>query len=290
MDEDAHGSIPSFDQRDDLFRGRLHVRSGDEGQSRFLQDSSCPRSTFVPSSRTTIGILSPISRAALTMPPATMSQRTMPPKMLIRAALTSLSETRILKALVTACFGDAAADVQEVGRRAARVLDDVHGGHGQPGAVDHAADVAVELDVVEVRLRRLDLEGRFFAQVPHGVDIGVAGEGVVVEVHLGVQGQDRALAGHDERVDLRQRGVRGLEGPIEGGDELDGLLMGLAFEPELEGQPSRLEAERARSVGSTYSLKMSSGFSAATFSISTPPSVEAMITAASRARSMTIPT
>src|SRR5207302_990060 len=35
-----------------------------------------------------------------------------------------------------------AADIEEVGRRAAGVLDDVHGGHGQACAVDHAGDVA----------------------------------------------------------------------------------------------------------------------------------------------------
>src|ERR1700731_3058544 len=35
----------------------------------------------------------------------------------------------------------AAADVEEVGRRHAVELDDVHRGHGQAGAIDHAADV-----------------------------------------------------------------------------------------------------------------------------------------------------
>ena len=35
----------------------------------------------------------------------------------------------------------AAADIQEVGWFAAEQFDDVHAGHGQPCAVDHAADV-----------------------------------------------------------------------------------------------------------------------------------------------------
>src|SRR5205085_1120887 len=47
----------------------------------------------------------------------------------------------------------AAADVEEVRGLAAGQLDDVHGGHGQPRAVDHAADGAVELDVVQPELR-----------------------------------------------------------------------------------------------------------------------------------------
>src|SRR5689334_20886177 len=51
----------------------------------------------------------------------------------------------------------AAADVEEVGGLAAFQLDDVHRRHGEAGAVDHAADRAVELDVAEVVFRRLDL-------------------------------------------------------------------------------------------------------------------------------------
>src|SRR5204862_2378468 len=43
----------------------------------------------------------------------------------------------------------AAAHVQEIGGAPASVLNDVHGGHGQPGAVHHAPDVAVQANVVE---------------------------------------------------------------------------------------------------------------------------------------------
>src|SRR5207253_6484716 len=40
------------------------------------------------------------------------------------------------------------ADVEEVRRTAACVLDDVHRAHGKPGAVHHASNIAVQLDVV----------------------------------------------------------------------------------------------------------------------------------------------
>ena len=59
----------------------------------------------------------------------------------------------------------AAADVEEVGRLATRQLDDVHRRHRQPGAVDHAADRAVEADVVQRELARLDLERIFLGEV-----------------------------------------------------------------------------------------------------------------------------
>ena len=54
--------------------------------------------------------------------------------------------------------GRATAHVEKVRGLAPRELDDVHGRHGQPRAVDHAADLAVELDVVEAVLRGLDVE------------------------------------------------------------------------------------------------------------------------------------
>src|SRR5690606_30116132 len=109
-------------------------------------------------------------------------------------------------------FGDlfsgcAAADVQEVGRLAAEQLDGVHGRHGQTSAVDQAADVAVELDVGQIEFAGFDFGGVFFVQVAVGDELRVAEQGVRVEVELGVQGDDVALAVAVQRVDFDQRGV-----------------------------------------------------------------------------------
>ena len=127
-----------------------------------------PSSTFVPSSRTTSGTCRLTSRAAATTPSAITSQRMMPPKMLTRMPSTLASDRMILKAAVTRSRVRAAADVEEVRRLPAVELDDVHGRHGEAGTVDHAADLAVELDVVEAVARRLELRGvllRFVAQL-----------------------------------------------------------------------------------------------------------------------------
>ena len=59
-----------------------------EVQPALVRACACPSSTFVPSRRATIGIGTPRFFAAATTPLATMSQRTMPPKMLISTALT----------------------------------------------------------------------------------------------------------------------------------------------------------------------------------------------------------
>ena len=54
-----------------------------------------------------------------------------------------------IKGLLDGLRGSAAANIEEVCRLAAVELDDVHGGHGEAGAVDEAADVAVKFDEVE---------------------------------------------------------------------------------------------------------------------------------------------
>ena len=60
-----------------------------------------PSSTFVPSRRTTTGIVQPISFTAFTTPLAMMSHRMMPPKMLMRTPFTFGSERMIRIAFLT---------------------------------------------------------------------------------------------------------------------------------------------------------------------------------------------
>ena len=61
-------------------------------------------------------------------------------------------------------------DVEEVGGAAAVEVEDVHGGHGESGAVDEASDRAVKLDEVEAKLGRLDLGGVLLGQVAEAED------------------------------------------------------------------------------------------------------------------------
>src|SRR6185437_11701084 len=63
-----------------------------------------PCSTLVPSMRMTIGTLMPRSRAAATTPVASVSQRRMPPKILMRTAFTLASESRMRNAFLI-CSG-----------------------------------------------------------------------------------------------------------------------------------------------------------------------------------------
>ena len=72
-----------------------------------------------------------------------MSHFMMPPKMLMSTALTRLIAEEDAQGLGDLFLVGAAADVEEVRRLAAVILDDVHRAHRQAGAVDQAADVAV---------------------------------------------------------------------------------------------------------------------------------------------------
>ena len=148
-------------------------------------------STLVPSSRTTTGTLKPTSRPAFTSASAIRSHLAMPPKMLTSTPFTLRSDKDDAERLDGAFRRDAAADVEEVGRLAAVILDDVHRAHRQAGAVDQAADVAVQADVGQARLARSQLGRVLLVQIAQLLDLRMAEQGVVVERDLGVEGQHR---------------------------------------------------------------------------------------------------
>ena len=84
----------------------------------------------------------------------------------------------------------AAADVEEVGRLAAGPLHEVHRRHREAGAVDHAADVALELDERQVVAARLDVGRVLGVEVAQRLEVGVAGERRVVERDLRVEADE----------------------------------------------------------------------------------------------------
>ena len=121
-------------------------------------------------------------------------------------------------------LGGAAADVEEVGGLHAIELDDVHGRHGQAGAVDHAADRAVQRDIGQVIFRRFDFLGVLLGLVAQREDIRMAIERIGVERHLGVEALQLALGGDDQRIDLQHGHVLLDEGLVELGHQNAGLL------------------------------------------------------------------
>jgi hypothetical protein len=121
------------------------------------------------------------------MPSAMVSQRTMPPKMLTRMALT-LEEDRIsLKARDTRSAVAPPPTSRKLAGSPPCSLHHVHGRHRQAGAVDHAADVAVQRHVVQADFVGDVLALVFLTGIAQLGGILVPVQGVVVQTDLGVQ-------------------------------------------------------------------------------------------------------
>lgn len=125
------------------------------------------------------------------------------------------------------------------------MLDDVHRGHREAGAVDEAGDVAVEGDVGEAELRGLDFLGVLFVEVAEGDDVRVTEERVVVEGDLRVEREELAFGGHEEGVDLDHGAILFPVELVEFGDERHALLKELTGEAEAEGDLAGLEGLQA---------------------------------------------
>jgi len=110
-------------------------------------------------------------------------------------------------------------------------LDQVHGRHREPGAVYHAADVAVERDVVEIVLTRLGLLGVFLRGIPHRRQRLLAIQGAVVDIDLAIQRQQSALIGNDQRIDLDQAQITFQEKSVEAEQYLGEALTCLSARP-----------------------------------------------------------
>ena len=85
------------------------------------------------------------------------------------------------KCLGDPLFGSATANVQKVGRRTAMKLDDIHRPHCQTGAVYHAADTAIQRDIVELPLRSVRFTLVFLA-APEDVELAKERKAPLVEL------------------------------------------------------------------------------------------------------------
>ena len=77
----------------------------------------------------------------------------------------------------------------------------------RPGAVDHAGDIAIERNVVQLVLRGGALHFIFLAGIAPGGQLLLAEQRVVLDVDLGVERHQLAVAGHDQRIDFDQARV-----------------------------------------------------------------------------------
>ena len=136
--------------------------------------------------------------------------------------------------------GGPAPHVQEIGRLAAELLQDVEGCHGQSGAVHHAADVPVQLDVGEVVFAGVDFQGIELGVVEHVGVFAVAEHGVVVEGDLRIHRHQPAGLGDHQRVDLREKAVLFQAEAVQVEEQFHAVLADAPLEPQGEGDLARL--------------------------------------------------
>ncbi len=189
----------------------------------------------------------------------------------------------------------AAADVEEVRGLAAGALHEVHRGHREAGAVDHAADRAVELDeadVVPARLERRSGPPRRGRASPRARGAGTSAESSRVifasrqtSRSCGAVGPRSRTIG--ERVDLDEVGVVREHRPDERPSRSRPPALRCAAEAQPERELARLPVAAARAAGRRGRVMIASGLSTATCSISTPPSAEPMSRIRRAARSRT---
>ena len=131
--------------------------------------------------------------SACTTPSATQSQRLMPAKMLTRTAWTFVVRHHQRKALATRSGVAPPPISRKFAGLAARQLDRVHRRHRQTGAVDDAADIAGQADIVEAAIGGAAFARVFLALVAQFRHLRVPEQRVVVEGHLGIERQDAVV-------------------------------------------------------------------------------------------------
>ena len=124
-----------------------------------------PNSTLVPSMRITIGTAICKSRAAARHSGSQHVAAQDAAEDIDQHRLHGFVRQQDAESVLDLLRVGAAADVQEIRRTSARVLNDVHGAHRQTRAVHHAGDVAVQLDVVQAELGGFDFQRILFVQV-----------------------------------------------------------------------------------------------------------------------------
>ena len=120
-------------------------------------------------------------------------------------------------------------------------LNDVHGAHGQAGAVHQAADIAVQRHIVQVPGGGLGLPRVVLSGVVHLLQSRLTEQGVAVGVDLAVEAVKVAGGGYHQRVDLQQGQVKVLKQPRQPQKQVGELLHLRPLQAEAEGQIPPLE-------------------------------------------------
>src|SRR5262249_30393906 len=105
--------------------------------------------------------------------------------------------------------------------------------------------IAVQFDVVQAEFACFDFQRILFIEVTKFFDISVTIQCVVVEVHFRVERVHFIVAGHQERIDLRERCIGILKCPVEPDHELHGIVDQFRGETQTKGETTPLKGLQA---------------------------------------------
>ena len=89
----------------------------------------------------------------------------------------------------------AATDIKEVSRLTTVELDDIHGGHGETSAVDEAADVTSDVNIIKIKALGVLLTSVILSFIFDGCEVLLAEESVRIDGDLAVSCKHLALLG-----------------------------------------------------------------------------------------------
>ena len=146
--------------------------------------------------------------------------------------------------------------VEEVGRRTTEALDDVHGCHGKTSPIDHTGDVAVESDIGEIMLRRLNLFRVFFVEIAKLLNVGVLEDGVAIKGYFSIECAEIAILVCDEWVDLNEHGILFPEHLVNAREDTSELFDLFSLKAECEGDLPALVTAKSHSGGDRHSNQL----------------------------------
>ena len=97
-----------------------------------------------------------------------------------------------------------ATNIKEISRVSTIKLYHVHGGHSQPGTIDHTANFATEIHIAETFLLGFMLFLFLLCGFKHGRYIRMTVEGIVIESHFGINSLQRTVLEFYKRIDFGQ--------------------------------------------------------------------------------------
>ncbi len=142
------------------------------------------------------------------------------------------------------------AYIQEVGRFTTAEFDHIHSGHGQTSPIHHTTHIAIQFHKVQVELTGFHFSRIFLCNIAQGRKIGMAYQGVIIQVHLTVNGHDFIISRFEQRVNFQHGAIQPYISIVKIGHKFYAILKCVSAQSQVECNFTRLES--LKSTGRVY--------------------------------------